>query len=198
MTDTVKIGVTGHRFLAELEKLEAAARKAVSMIEQAFAGRRLVVVSPLAEGADRLVARVVLEREGAGLIVPLPLPVEDYMQDFGTEESKAEFRELLARAEEVVELPAAPTRDAAYEQVGEWVLEHSDALVAIWDGQGAQGQGGTAEIVYRALGKGMPVLHIMAGNRIPGTTQPTSLGPDQGRLVIHNLHNAAPHTGLAP
>lgn len=191
MDDTVKIGVTGHRFLAEIEKLEAAVERALGMMEKAFPGRRLVVISPLAEGADRLVARAVLAREGAGLVVPLPLPVDDYLEDFATAESKAEFRELLAKAEEVIELPAAPTREAAYEQVGQYVLAHSDVLIALWDGQGAQGQGGTADIVYTALARGMPVFHIKAGNRIPGTTIPTSLGPEQGELVIHNLPTSA-------
>jgi hypothetical protein len=33
----------------------------------------------------------------------------------------------------------------------------------------------------------MPVLHIRAGNRKPGTSEPTSLGDRQGELVTHNL-----------
>ncbi len=191
MADTVKIGVTGHRFLAEVEKLEAAARQAVDMIERAFPSRRLAAVSPLAEGADRLVARIVLEREAAALIVPLPLPREDYLQDFATPESRAEFEELLGRAAQVLQLPPAPTREEAYEQVGQYVVDHSDVLIALWDGQGAQGQGGTADMVYRALERGMPVFHIKAGNRRPGTTEPTTLGPEQGRLVVHNLPDSA-------
>ena len=31
------------------------------------------------------------------------------------------------------------------------------------------------------------VLHIKAGNRKPGTTEPTTLGDEQGELVVHNL-----------
>jgi len=187
MDDTVRIGVTGHRFLAEVEKLEAAVRKALGMIERAFPGRPLVVLCPLAEGADRLVAKVVLQRADAALIVPLPLPLEDYLQDFATPESKAEFQHLLERAAEVIELPRAPTREAAYEQVGQYVLDHSDVLVALYDGQPAQGQGGTAQVVEQALARGLPVVHIKAGNRKPGTTEPTTLGAEQGHLVFHNL-----------
>ena len=41
------------------------------------------ILSPLAEGADRLAAKVVLEQPGALLKVPLPLEVRDYLTDFG-------------------------------------------------------------------------------------------------------------------
>ncbi len=182
----VRIGVTGHRFLAEIGKLRAEVDRALDDIERAFGGHKLVVVSPLAEGADRLVAEAVLQR-GGDLTVPLPLPVEDYLQDFESQESKAEFRQLLERAAEVIELPATPTRNEAYEQVGLYVLDNCDVLIAVYDGQPSQGRGGTAEIVERALQRGMPVLHVKAGNRRPGTREPTSLGEEQGDLTVHNL-----------
>lgn len=182
----VCVGVTGHRFPAEVEKLRSAVDEALDRIEAAFPDRRLTIVSPLAEGADRLVAEAGTAR-GADLIVPLPLPRDDYMTDFETDESKGTFLDLLDQAEEVIELPATAERNDAYAQVGEWVLEHSDAIIAIWDGEPAQGKGGTADIARRALDRGMPVLHIKAGNRKPGTTEPTSLGREQGELVAHNL-----------
>lgn len=183
---TVRIGVTGHRFLVEVDKLRAAVDRALDEIQRASAGRELQAVSPLAEGADRLVAEAVLQR-GGDLTVPLPLPVEDYLQDSGSRESKVEFRQLLERAAELIELPAAPTRDEAYEQVGLYVLENCDVLIAVYDGQPSQGRGGTAEMVEHALQRGMPVLHVKAGNRRPGTNEPTSLGEEQGELVVHNL-----------
>ena len=186
----VRIGVTGHRFLAEVAKLRESIERALHLIEQRYPGCRLAAVSPLAEGADRLVAHAVLER-GGSLIVPLPLPAEDYLTDFTAKASQAEFRALLALAAEVIELPATPTRNEAYEQVGLWVLDHSDALIAVYDGKPAQGRGGTAEIAALAIERGLPVLHIKAGNRKPGTTQPTSLGPEQGELVLHNLQPAS-------
>jgi hypothetical protein len=183
METRVEIGVTGHRFLAEIEKLEAAIEEALDRVEAAFPGRELAVLSPLAEGADRLVANAVLEREGSSLIVPLPLPSDDYRRDFESEESQSEFQAFLDRAAQVIELPPTPTRNEAYEQVGNYVLEQCDVLIALWDGQGAQGQGGTADIVYRALDRGIPVFHIKTGNRKPGTNEPTSLGEEQGELA---------------
>jgi hypothetical protein len=182
----VRVGVTGHRFLAEVGKLRAALERALDMIAAAFPGRALVAVSPLAEGADRLVAHAVLDRGGA-LQVVLPLPVEDYATDFAGEQSQAEFRRLLGEADEVMVLPPTDTRDEAYEQVGRRVLDASEVLIALYDGRPAQGRGGTAQIVEEALARGMPVLHIKAGNRRPGTTEPTTLGAEQGELVAHNL-----------
>ena len=187
MKDPLRIGVTGHRFLAEIENLEAGIRQGLDCIEQVFPDRSLVAVSPLAEGADRLVAGAILQREGSALSAPLPLPIEEYLQDFGTEQSRAEFFSLLEQASEVIELPATATRNEAYEQVGLYVLDNSDVLIALYDGQPAQGRGGTADIVERALERDMPVLHVKAGNRKPGTNEPTTLGEQQGKLEMHNL-----------
>jgi hypothetical protein len=183
----VHVGVTGHRFLAEVEKLRAAVEEALDRIEEAFPEASLMIVSPLAEGADRLVAEAALER-GMTLIAPLPFAREEYMTDFETDESKREFQTLLDQADEVIKLPPTPERNDAYAQVGEWVLERSDAIIALWDGQPAQGKGGTADVAQRALERDMPVLHIKAGNRSkPGTNEPTSLGDAQGELVVHSL-----------
>jgi hypothetical protein len=192
LTDTntpgpLHIGVTGHRFLAELPRLLASLERALDLLEDTFRGRDLVCLSSLAEGADRLVAEAVIDRPGGGLVAVLPFDQMEYEQDFETPESLAEFDRLLEHAREVVVMPEVTDRNEGYAKAGEYVLEHSDALITIWDGQGAQGQGGTGEIVAKALAAGKPVLHIKAGNRIPGTSTPTSLGPEQGALEIHNL-----------
>ena len=58
----------------------------------------MIVLSALAEGADRLVARVALA-QGVKLVAPLPLPIEEYRRDFepGLEPGNmAEFDELFA------------------------------------------------------------------------------------------------------
>ncbi len=64
----VAIGVTGHRILAELDKINAGVDTALRRIEQAFPGQPLTVISSLAEGADRLVVRQVLARPQARLM----------------------------------------------------------------------------------------------------------------------------------
>jgi hypothetical protein len=117
-------------------------------------------VSPLAEGADRLVAREVLNDEGSDLEAPLPLPREEYLRDFETEESRREFDSLLARAKAATELPPCSTREEAYEQVGRYVVDRCDVLIALWDGEGSRGRGGSAEIVEYARKRQVPLFWI--------------------------------------
>lgn len=183
----VAIGVTGHRILTEIDKINAGVAEALRRIEQAFPGQPLTVVSALAEGADRLVVHEIIERSKARLVVPLPLPKADYLADFESAASKAEFLDLLDQADEVIELPAAPSRSERYDAAGTYVLEHCDALIAIWDGQAAQGGGGTGAIVGRARERRLPIAWVHAGNRLPGTEEPTSLGPEQGMVTFENV-----------
>jgi len=184
---TVAIGVTGHRILMELEKVEAGIEEALVHIERKYPNRSLTVLSALAEGADRLVARSVLARLGAQLIATLPLSRSEYLEDFARAESREEFLGFLDRAAQVIELPPAPTRDAAYEAGGEYILNRCDVLLAVWDGQGAQGQGGTGGTVARARERGLPVAWVHAGNRRPGTLEPTTLGEEQGSVTFERL-----------
>jgi hypothetical protein len=123
----------------------------------------LRVVSPLAEGADRLVAKAGLAH-GAELVTPLPFPRALYMRDFETAASREEFDALLALATEVVELDGSRASDAdrkaAYEKVGDRVVDESDLLIALWDGAEAAGRGGTANVVARARRNGLPVVWL--------------------------------------
>jgi hypothetical protein len=183
---TIAIGVTGHRFLAEIAKLEAGVRRAMEEIETIFPGKQMLALSALAEGTDRLVARMVLERNGAWLVAVLPLTRKEYEKGFQTAESRFEFRSLLDQAIRIIELPPTPERNEAYEKAGEYVAQRSDVIIALWDGQGVQGEGGTADVVHQAINRGIPVFHIKAGNRKPGTNEPTSLGREQGELMVYN------------
>jgi hypothetical protein len=191
----VSVGVTGHRVLAEVGKLEAGIDTALAEIERRFGGEPLTIVSALAEGADRLAAERVLLRPGARLEVVLPLPQAEYERDFQEPSSLAEFRQLLARADHVVELPAgadgASSRDDAYLAGGTYLLEHCDVILAVWDGQGAQGRGGTGQIVTQAREARQPVAWVHAGNRRPGTMIPTSLGSAQGLVTYESFPPSA-------
>ena len=176
------IGVTGHRFLAEPDLLDTALADVVERLARERP-EPWTALSALAEGADRRVAHHLLGRPGTRLVAVLPLEVEDYESDFGTPASRAEFRGLLARADEVVTLPPQEDRDRAYETGGLEVLVRSDILVAVWDGQVEQGVGGTGAIVALARERGLPVVWVHAGNRRPGTTEPTTLGAEQGLVT---------------
>jgi hypothetical protein len=168
----LRIGVTGHRVLGDEEALAAKVREALARLEELVPGTEttpvlLAVVSSLAEGADRLVAREVLAKEGALLEAPLPLSRERYRRDFETPASQREFDELLERATTVVEPDFETDPEDGYQRVGRYVVDRSDVLLALWDGLPARGEGGTAEIVDYAEEQGKPVVWIHAAGGEP-------------------------------
>jgi hypothetical protein len=67
------------------------------------------------------------------------------------------------------------------------VLDRCEVLLAIWDGQGAQGQGSTGAIVGQARQRGLPLAWVHAGNRERGTQEPTSMGAEQGLVTLENF-----------
>jgi hypothetical protein len=173
----LNIGITGHRVDRLTETMEPAARRRVTEVLELlttvvgevhlkgaawFNGDKpeLRLVSALAEGADTLCAKVGLEL-GYRLDCPLPFEASVYAQDFQTSKSLAEFEGLLARADRVLELPGERAASvAAYSLVGGAILGSADILVAIWNGQGSGGRGGTGDVVASALSMGKPVIHI--------------------------------------
>lgn len=165
----LRIGVSGHRVPPKLpEESEAPLRAHVDRIlaaiaaaaRKADAATELVIVSSLAEGSDRIVAAAGLAA-GFALEVVLPFNRAEYALDFATETSRSEFEQLLGRACEVVELGGdADERPRAYEAAGLFMLANIEVLIAIWDGEVADGVGGTAQIVERAIADGIVVVWI--------------------------------------
>ena len=136
-SSSLKIGVTGHRYITETEKLAAGIDLVLAAIERAYPGRDWTLLSPLAEGADRLVAwRALNFKTSARLVVPLPLAVDSYRLDFDTYESRLEFQDMLDLADEVLPPPFAPSREDGYYAAGEYVIRQADVVVALWDGRG--------------------------------------------------------------
>lgn len=177
---TLRAGVTGHRANklgpATAERLRPQVRTALARLKDLLdrlhreradgydrAPPVLRVVSPLAEGADRLVAQEGLAL-AAELLAPLPFPRLSYRNDFADAASRAEFDELAARATTLIELDgrydSEETRKVAYAAVGAFVIEQSDVVIALWDGEPSGGYGGTAEIVESARRRGRLVLWL--------------------------------------
>jgi hypothetical protein len=155
-------GVTGHRDLREedLDQLKQRVKDVFAKFHDDYQSTPFVMLSPLAEGADRLVARIALSA-GARLIVPLPMPQQLYEEDFTEPGSLDEFRTLLAQADLVFEVPLSnegltgeaaiseqgSTRSRHYQEVGIYIVAHCQILIALWDGASPGKTGGTAEIV---------------------------------------------------
>ena len=93
-------GISGHRDLVESDLPEL--RRQLDAVFASFCaahpGHRFELLSPLAEGADRLAAEVALAR-GITLRVPMPMAQGEYEKDFPDRKSLEEFRRLLNAAE---------------------------------------------------------------------------------------------------
>ena len=74
----VAIGVTGHRTLINEEQLLSGVDQVLDRIQGALPNTKITIISPLAEGADRLVAWRAMTKKDADLIVPLPLDAVSY------------------------------------------------------------------------------------------------------------------------
>ena len=85
----VVIGVTGHRTLQNEKALVDQVRATLDTIKQLLPNLSrtpitFTILSPLAEGTDRLVVREALALPSSQLHVVLPLEESDYLQDFAT------------------------------------------------------------------------------------------------------------------
>lgn len=161
------IGVTGHRDLRDqdLPRLEQEVAAVIAGLRRDYlrddGETPIIVLSALAEGADRLVARVALA-QGACLVAPLPMPIEEYRRDFepGLKPGNiAEFDALLAQAVAAPVMPLHGTslealrgdgskRAEQYRAVGIFIAQHCHVLLALWDGDDKEmAVGGTAEVV---------------------------------------------------
>jgi nucleoside 2-deoxyribosyltransferase len=161
----LRIGVTGHRDPADETEISGLVRKHLSEIAKRFsanASTRVIftVVSALADGADQLVVRQAIEQLGADhvtLRAVLPFPAAGYA---ATVSHPRAFEELLAMAATIVTLPPSEDRGEAYERAGRVIVDHSDVVIALWDGYPADGRGGTAETVAYAQAKQTPVFAV--------------------------------------
>jgi len=195
-TAPLVIGVTGHRNIgARSRTLAGLVRAECTRLRKDWRGRKFVILSPLAEGADRLVARIAMDVLDARLVVPLPLPLDDpdgYQKDFPA--SVKEFERLLAKAADVVPGPLrsrggkwrayTEARNRQYAWAGAYVAERADVLFALWDGKPARGTGGTAQIVRWYLGGKVPKAYTTLAPRRAAKT-PKRKRKGTGKILVH-------------
>jgi hypothetical protein len=232
------IGVTGHRDLRDedVARLEGEVASIIARLRRDYleddGETPIIVLSALAEGADRLAARVALA-QGARLIAALPLPREEYRRDFepGLKPGNAaEFDGLLARAIAAPVIPfthgnsleavrtSSDKRAEQYRAAGLFITQHSNVLIAIWDGdENNMAVGGTAEVVKftregiplevsrsaRASLDGSeigPVIHVVAPRHKEGSTARKVAVERWGHAVVSHyrggrLARASAHLG---
>lgn len=163
---SIVIGVTGHRdlLIEDAAHIECRFRELIDTLVRQYPDLTLRVISGLAEGADQLITRTALALRMEGLpiqpVAVYPMPLPQYREDFhgAALETFDKFHaELMSLGLPIVELPAVSERQQAYVNLGDYLLNKSDVLVVIWDGNlsanhGAQPKpGGTENVTLKAL-----------------------------------------------
>lgn len=150
---SMRVGFTGHQGLTP----ETGASVRTEIARELETLGTVEGVCSLAEGSDQIFAECVLAHGGRLVAV---IPSRGYESTFTTSDSLATFTQLLAKAAEVITLEHETPSEAAYWAAGQRVVDESDRLIAVWDGQAAGGLGGTADVVGYAERLGKDVLVI--------------------------------------
>ena len=146
------------------------------------------ITSSFAEGADRLCVEAALIPFEHELAAILPFPASEFARDFSPGNSvenieqgtAAAFYALLQRVgyyrrkghgcynrhARIIELNGDRANlDAAYNACSRLLVEHSDVLIAVYNGNNST-DSGTAATVKAAMQKGIPVVHIDTGRKL--------------------------------
>jgi len=149
----LRVAVSGHRNLPDgtVHLVDKAIRAALSEIAAKVTG-----LSCLADGADQIFARAVLDLGGD---IEAVIPAEKY-RDGLPGQAHEEYDRLLAKAVAVHKLPFVESTSEAYMAASELMINEADELYAVWDWRPARGYGGTADVVAYARDRGKPALVI--------------------------------------
>ena len=160
------IGVSGHRNLkqAQIDTYKQQIKILLLKLIKDNLEKELIILSALADGADRLVVDVAIELE-LRYEVYLPMASHVYKKDFSTT-SLDEYRRLIRSA---ISIPNVITlcdsctevniaeygkyRDRQYLKLGKEIVDQSDIMVFLWDQKDSRGLGGTADIIFYAKQK---------------------------------------------
>ena len=150
----MKVGITGHQRLDD--------PTAWSWVESAINCELdtlpppVIAVSSLAIGADQIFASVVARRGGH---IHAVIPFKGYERTFSPHDVNA-YNWILSKADSVEVLHTSGTDEESYLAAGRRVVELSDLLFTVWNGQPAKGDGGTANIVAYGIERLVPLVHI--------------------------------------
>lgn len=142
-----RVAVSGHRGLPEPTE-----RLVNQALRQSLAqhGPDLVGLSCIADGADQLFAQAVLELGGRLEVV---VPATKYREAL-PRECWPTYDLLIGKASQIHLLDYAESTSEAHQAASEYMVDHADILIAVWDGQPARSYGGTADVVDYARNAG--------------------------------------------
>ncbi len=207
------IGVTGHRDLlpADVPQIRELVRGVFLSLRQKYSETPLVLLSPLVEGADQLVAEVALEN-GIQLIGVLSWPADFEADKLARGGSPTRFRELLDRSAKVVAMPLTDAdrqsaqkdwttfEEERFASVGKYMARHSQLLIALWDGVESNLSGTARVVAWQQNGspapfsaqlgeldsvEGAPICHIITRR----SSRPAGADGGKGPVLTYRYPN---------
>lgn len=147
------LSFTGHR-PEKLGGYEDAVKRRLCLFAHRIIARAQpsCVISGMALGWDQAVAEAALL---AGVPVTVAVPFEGQELKWPPR-SQAVYRELLAASRSIVYVCDPGYAPWKMQRRNEWMVDNSDALVALWDGS----DGGTANCVNYAIRKNKPWTNL--------------------------------------
>ncbi|MFK7955602.1 MAG: hypothetical protein AB8B96_05865 [Lysobacterales bacterium] len=203
------IGVTAHRDLCpeQTPQIRQAAANFLTSLRDQFPHTPLRLLCALAEGGDQLMGQLAIDL-GLELAVPIPFSLAEYRRDFSTEGALRVFDQLITQASQVIELPRvgnysisdlatnSDARDMQYANLGVYLSDRCQVLMALWDGKSLNYPGGTSQVVhYHQFGQ----MRGVKGH----FDRPSILAEDDTDLVYHIVcsrrrDDGEPAEGLDP
>jgi hypothetical protein len=150
--NSVNVGVTGHQKRRGIKwpwvsDILSSALRDLLKIEEAF--------SSLAQGSDQVFAEAALK---LGIPVKAVIPIPNY-ESYFRGRALDKYHRLLNLCTQIrLDTPGDP--EVAFFEAGKLIVDMSDILFAIWDGEQAFGLAGTANIVTYARSKDRHIIHV--------------------------------------
>jgi hypothetical protein len=165
----LKIGISGKRNINHNEK--EAVRKSIETnirtILKEHNATEFIGYSSLAIGADTIFADIVVNVFKMQLHIALPFPIEEYKNDFITNEDILKLNSFLGKTKEIEAVTTTlPTntneRNEYYFNAGKFIVDNCNEVIFVWDELKPAGKGGTAEIIgyYSEKNNIVPVKYI--------------------------------------
>jgi hypothetical protein len=153
MARMYRIAISGHRGLSgpTADLVDKAIRAALAEYPPDVTG-----VSCLADGADQIFARAITDLGGK---VEVVIPADQYRAGLPAEAHPG-YDRLLAQATAIRRMPFTESTSESHMEASKVMIDQTDELFAVWDGQPARAYGGTADVVAYARERGTPVRVI--------------------------------------
>ncbi len=150
----MKVGITGHQNIGPNETIEWITNILSEIIKELSIE---LGFTSLAIGADQLFAQLLKQNNIPYYVI---VPCNNYEKTFTDATSLGIYQTLLNSSINKFQLPFTEPSETAFYAAGKEIVDRSDLMFAIWNGQPAEGLGGTGDIVKYAQSIKRSILHI--------------------------------------